>query len=375
MRRILIGAVVLGACNSNKPAAPVATAVPVTRTTSAAALAALPELVIANGRLVCLAISGAPCPASNATANWLTDGKYATWELRRPIEIWTPDKIDPEFLGAVGNSDSQYQAVLSVAATRSGFVVLTLPTSRALLYDTKGRYTSSLPMPPVSVTRTRGFSGRIAFFQIIREAGRDSAAEFEVREVDGPGDTLGVSVLKTKLPWLILRDGRPTTPLTLLPTLPSYAFADDSDIVSSNGDRFSFERRSPKGVLRWSLASDVAGPAVTPAELKLLRAKIPAANKAGFVSFDSAAAHTGKHFPAVVGLFVGSDGRVLAAAAPLPSRDSLDFYMLSNSGEPIGRFALPNRTHPLLYAGDSLLVQRSGANAALEMRWLVIKKP
>ena len=91
-------------------------------------------------------------------------------------------------------------------------------------------------------------------------------------------------------------------------------------------------------------------------------------------AFDSSAAHTGKHFPAASGLFVGADGRVLVVGPQTPTRDSLDYTLLNNSGVPSGRFALPVRTRPLLYAGDSLLVQRPGANASSELRWLVIGK-
>ena len=375
MRRFLIGALLLGACNNGKPAAPEQPAEPITRTTTTAALNALPQQTIANGRLVCLAQGGAPCHATDATANWLRDGKYATWEAHQPILIWTPDKTDPELLGEVGPEENRYDVVLSVAATPSGYVVLNLSSSHALLYDQKGRYTSSLPMPQVSVSRARGYSGSIAFLQVIHETGRDSAAAFEVREVDGPGDTVGTTVLKTTLPWLRLRDSRTSTPVPLFPTLPSYAIADDSDIVWGNSALFNFERQSAKGVLRWRLTGNVPGPAITPAEIAALRAKLPPGDAARRKSFDSSAAHTGKFFPATSGLYVGPDGRVLVAGALVPSHDSVDYFLLGNTGEPTGRFALPVRTRPLLFAGDSVLVQRAGANTNQELRWLVIKKP
>ena len=377
MRRIVTGALFLAACGGGKRAVPDQPAAPVARRMTAGALDSLPGLALSNGRLVCLADAGAPCQVTPATANWLHDGRFATWEPRKPILVWTPDKTDPQFLGEAGLSDSQYAVVLSVAATRSGFTVVTQANgeARALSYDADGRFTSSLPAPPVSMTRARGFSGDIAFYQVIHEAGQDSAAEFEVREVDGPGDTVGVTVLKAKLPWLRLRDSRPVVPVPLFPTLPSYALASDSDIVWTNGDLFNVERRSPKGVVRWSLTSDAPGPAITAAELKALRAKLPADDKVRLAGFDSSAAHTGTFLPAATSLLLSPDGRVLIVSVQVPTRDSLDYTMLSNLGEPQGRFAMPVRSHPLLFAGDSLLVQRAGANGFQELRWLVLRKP
>jgi hypothetical protein len=263
-----------------------------------------------------------------------------------------------------------------VAQTGGGYVVVsqTNGVAKQLTYDANAKFTSSLPVPPVGMTHARGYSGAIAFYQLIEPGAQDSAAEFEVREVDGPGDTVGVSVLKRKLNWLRLRDSRPVVPVPLFATLPSYALAPDGDIVWSNSDVFNVERRSAKGALRWSLTSDVPGPAITPAHLKELRSKLPQDDKARLAAFDSSAAHTGKFFPAASGLFVGADGSVLVVGPQTPMRDSLDFTVLNNGGAPIGRFSLPVRTRPLLYGGDSLLVQRPGANANSELRWLVLNK-
>ena len=377
MRRILVGVLLLGACSSNKPVAPKDPAQPIVHSMSAGALDSLPRMSLTSGRLICLVDAGAPCPTTPATANWLRDGKYATWELRKAVEIWSPDKTDPQLLGEVGVTDSQYDIVLSAAATRSGYIILNLSPGRssALLYDSRGRYTSNLPMPPVSMTKSRGYSGNVAFFQLIHEAGRDSAAEFDVREVDGPGDTIGVSVLKARLPWLRIRDGRATGPLPLFPTLPSYALAADSDIVWGNSDLFNFERRSPTGAIRWKLTTDAPGPPITKAELAAIRAKLPQNDKTKLAGFDSSAAHTGNFFPAASGLFVGPDGRVLVAGPQLPTRDSVEYVLLDRTGLPTGRLGMPKLTRPLLFAGDSVLVQRAGANANQELRWLVIGKP
>lgn len=376
MRRIVIGTVLLAACSGGTKM-PEKAAAPVARTTTAGALDSLPQVELTGGRLVCLAENGAPCQVQVATANWLADGKYATWEPQKPILIWTPNKTDPEFLGEVGNADSQYNVVMSVAVTPSGYIVLAQAngTAHAIYYNKDRHYTSSMPAPPVSISRARGYTGHIGFYQLIHDAGTDSAAEFEVREVDGPGDTVGISVLKAKLPWLRLRDSRPVVPIPLFPTLPSYAIADDSDIVWTNSDLFNIERRSVNGIARWSLKSDAPGPAITPQELKGLRARVPADDKTRRAAFDSSAAHTGKFMPAASGLLVSPEGRVIVVRAQIPSLDSVGLVLLGTTGEPLGQFKMPTRTRPLLFAGDSLLVQRPGANASSELRWLQLHKP
>jgi hypothetical protein len=376
MRWSAIGLFLVSACSGGAKA-PAQPAQPVARTVTAGALDSLPQVAVTNGRLVCLADNVNPCQVTTATANWLDNGKYATWEPQKPVLVWTPNKTDPEFLGEVGNRDSQYNVVMSVAATNSGYVVLSQAngTAHATFYNKQGRYTSNLPAPPVSISRARGFAGRIGFYQLIHDAGQDSAAEFEVREVDGQGDTVGTTVLKAKLPWLRLRDSRPVAPVPLLPTLPSYAITDDSDIVWTNGDLFNVERRSVHGVVRWSLMSDAPGPVFSPEDRKALRAKVPADDKARLAAFDSSAAHTGKYFPAASALLVSPEGRVLVVQAQIPSHDSVGVILLGPTGEPLGRFKITARTRPLLFGGDSLLVQRPGANTNPELRWLRLNKP
>lgn len=376
MRRILLGLVVLIACRDSKPAAPPAPTEPITRTTTAAALDSLSTTPVTDGRLVCLSDGQKPCPTGNATANWLHDGRFAVWEPHHQVQIWTPSKTDPQLLGEIGANEGQYDFVVSVAATRTGYIVLNASGTRALRYDAKGKFESSLPFPPVAIAHATGYSGDVPFYQVIHEAGRDSAAEFEVREIDGPGDTVGRSVLKAKLTWLRLRDGRPVAPLPLFPTLPSYVIAADSDVVWGNGDLFSLERRSPTGKLRWSLTSDATGPAVTPAEINVARTRLPeGGDKAQKARFDSSVANTAKFHPAVGAIYLAADGRVVVSGIPLASRDSVRYVLLSNTGQPTGQFSLPRASRLLLFAGDSLLAQRAGANAQPELRWLIVKSP
>jgi hypothetical protein len=375
-RRILPALLVLSACLDSKPAAPPAPAEPVTRTTTAAVLESLPRIPVTDGRLVCLSDGENPCPASAATANWLHDGHFATWEQHRQILVWTPNKTDPQLLGEIGPNEAQYDFVVSVAATRLGYIVLNASGMRALRYGAKGNFESSTPFPPVSITHATGYSGDVPFYQVIHEAGKDSAAEFEVREIDSPGDTTGRTVLKTKLNWLRVRDGRPVVALPLFPLLPSYAIAADSDVVWGVGDRFAVERRSAAGKLRWSLTSDATGPAVTPDEIDTARKRLPeGGSKTQRANFDSSVAVTARFHQAVGAIILAADGRVLVAGTTLASRDSVQYTVLGNTGQPTGRFSLPRAARVLLFDGDSLLIQRSGANAQQELRWLNVKSP
>jgi hypothetical protein len=374
MRWILVSAAVLAACSPTKPEPGKEPAQPINRTITAAGLDSLPPVALRDGRLVCLADGVSTCPTGTVTANWLAGGSFATWEQHKVVEVWHPGATDPSTLGEVGNADNQYDAVLSVAATPTGYTIISLSGQHVLSYDATGVYRSSLPVPPIRLSRTAGYSGSVAFSQLIHEAGHDSVAVFEVRLIDGPGDTIGKTVLSTRLNWFKLHGDRTTAPLPLFPTLPSYAFAADSDIIWSPGDVMSVERQSPSGALRWSLKSEATGSPILPADLKATRERIPADDRGRLASFDSSAAHTGKFYPAVGGLLLARDGRVLVSGPQVPGRDSVAYYVLGNTGQPVGRFGMPARTRALLFDGDSLLVQRSGANTNLELRWLVLGK-
>jgi hypothetical protein len=274
----------------------------------------------------------------------------------------------------VGSGTGQYRSVASVAANGDGYFVIDAASNNLLRFDSKGHYQSSVPVAPSRMTYATGFAGDIPLLQLILPSAADSPAVFEVREIEGPGDTLGHSVLKVPLPWLRIRDGRTARELPLFPVLPSYAIAPDSDIVWSAGDVFSVRRESASGALRWRLTSTVTGPEVTPAEISGERARLgPTPNAAAVAHFDSSVALSAKFHAAITGLVLSHDGRVLVVGAQLPARDSIDFYPLSNSGEPTGQFSLPRRSRVLLFNGDSLLVQRPGANVNLELRWLLLR--
>jgi hypothetical protein len=342
---------------------------------TAAMLDSLPQLKVVDGQLVCLAVKHSPCPADLATANWLHDGKFATWELNRPVQIWTPGKVDPQTLGEVGPADSQYSSAMSVAARGKGYVVLDGGNLHALDYDAKGRFTGAVPIPKVSITHAAGYAGDIAVLQLIHSVVADSPADFEIREVDTPGDTVGHLVLSLKLPWLRIRDNHPSVSLPLFPTLPAYSIAADSDIIWTAGDTFAVRRQSPAGVVRWAVTSNVPGAVIGTDEVAGLRQRVLAqGNPQVLANFDSAAAHTGKNHAAIAGLLVAADGKVLVAGPQLTTRETVDAYLLDATGKPTGRFTLPRQTHVLLFAGDSLLVQRSGANSQPELRWMVLKK-
>jgi hypothetical protein len=357
------------AAGTRQPAGP-----PVERSVTAAALDSLPQLAVTDGHLVCLADGQAPCPVDLATANWVHNDRFATWESNRQVQIWSPNQPDPQTVGEAGAGIGQYRTVVAVAANGTGYFVIDAASNNLLLFDGKGQYQSSVPVAPSGMTHAIGFAGDIPLLQLIQPTTADSPAVFEVREIEGPGDTLGRTVLKLPLPWLRIRNGRAVRELPLFPVLPSYAIAADSDIVWSAGDVFSVRRQSPSGALRWSLSSTVTGPAVTPEEIRLERARLgPTPDAAAAARFDSSVALSAKFHAAITGLVLAHDGRVLVVGAQLPGRDSVDCYSLTNSGEPKGRFSLPRRSRVLLFDGDSLLVQRPGPNMNQELRWLLLR--
>ena len=371
-----LAALLAAACHSAAPAASAPPGPPPERTITAAGLDSLPHAAVTNAHLVCLSDGQSPCPIGLATANWLHGGRFATWEPNRQVQIWSPNQPDPQTLGEAGTDDSQYQSVVSVAASGSGFVILDAAHNHLLRFGANGRYQSLVPTPPTRMTFLTGYAGDVPLLQLIEPAAADSPAVFDVREIDAPGDTIGHSVLKLPLPWLRIRDGRTTAPLPLFPVLPAYTVAPDSDVIWSTGATLAVRRQSAAGSLRWSLTSDVTGPPVTPEEIAAARAQLGRApTAAALASFDSSVARTAKVHSAVTALLLASDGRVLVAGAQTPARDSVDYLSLDATGRPMLRFALPRQSRVLLFAGDSLLVQRAGANLHPELRWLLIGSP
>ena len=369
---IVVAAGALAACQSApSPRRPTGPAV--VRTITPGGLDSLPRLAISDGHLVCLADGQNPCPVQLAAANWAHDGKFATWEPNRPVQIWSPNDPNPMTVGEMGEGTGQYRMVASAAADGRAYDVVDGASNNLLRFNSKGQYESSVPIPPSRMTRATGFAGDVPLLQLILPTAPDSPAVFEVRELVAPGDTLGRAVVSLPLPWLRIRDGHPIGELPLFPVLPSYAIAPDSDVVWTAGDLFNVRRQTPTGTLQWSLTSDAPGPPVTPDEIARMRAQFAStADSAARARFDSSAALSGKFHPAITGVLLAHDDRVLLVGPPLPGRDSLDFYTLNNTGLPTGRFALPVRSRVLLFAGDSVLVQRPGANAQQELRWLLI---
>jgi hypothetical protein len=371
----------LAGCSREKPV--ITSHTPVERTVTAAQLDSLPQLAATDGRLICQSDGASPCPISAAIANWLRDGTFATWELHRQVQIWSPGKVDPTALGESGAGENKYNYVVSVAATPSGYQIIDGSPPHVLLYDRAGKYLSSRPIPPVALTRAMGFSGTVTFMQSVRASSADSIspATFELRQIDSPGDTLGISAVKLQLPWLRMKRMQAVQdsvagPVPLFALLPPFTFTPDSDVVWSTGERFAIKRQSSQGALRWSIASDVAGPPVGADEISKLRSQFLAkAPPQLLASFDSNAAHTGKTHPAIVGLLAAPDGRVLVVGPSMITRDSVTFYTVDNGGMVTAKFDLPKGARVLLFAGDSLAVQRAGANAQPELRWLLLRKP
>jgi hypothetical protein len=353
------------------PVAGLPVGAPVDRTIAAAAIDALPRDSVSDGRLICASDGGNACPLNIAAANWLHGGRFATWEPNRVVEVWSPGVPDPQALGDVGPAENQYGYAVAVGQLGREYVVLDAQQMHALRYDEKGTFRSWLPIPPVSVRHAIGFARDLVVLQTVTASSPDSVGEFEVRELDTPGDTLGHSMLKVRVPWFVMRNGRLAQAMPLFPALPSYAFAADSDIIWSAGDSLTVERRSSSGAVRWITRSGATGATVTPDEVVQMRTQIVTSpDPQARAVFDSTVAHTGKTHPAITGILTAADDRILIVGSASPVRDSVDLITLRADGTPAARFALPRRSRVLLFAGDSLVVQRPGPGMHQEMRWL-----
>lgn len=370
-----VGAACAVGCHSAPPPPP-AFGPAVTDSITAASLDSIPRFDVHDGTLVCQADGVSPCPIALATANWMNDHQFATWERDRPVQVWTPGKIDPLTIGEVGAATGQYQLAVSVAHIAGDYVVIDAQRAQSLAYDDQGRFVSAMPIPAVSNLRAVGFTGSIALMQRVLTLPGDSVASFQVRELDTPGDTAGLVVLNRRIGWLRLRNGTPVRAVPLFPALPSYTILPDSDIVWTPGDSFTARRQSNTGAVRWTLSGSIPGPPVTAAEIDTIRAQYAARHDpVAMQSFDSSVAHSSKNHPALSGVMAARDGRVLLVGAQIPARDSLDLYLLTDHGQPRGRVTVPRSYHLLLYAGDSVLIQRPEPNMHEAMRWIVLQRP
>ena len=341
---------------------------------TAAALDALPRWTVTDGGRVCSADGRTLCPLHAAVANWLAPDRFALWEPGRQIGAWRIGDTVAVLIGSVGQGPGTYTNPSAVGATSgSDVLVVDAQTDTLLRYDGEGKFLSAKPLPKLFGLSAWGFAGRVAVLQ--RITARDSVvpAVLELRILKAAGDSAGRVALQTTIPFLHLNNSEVSSALPLFPTQPVYAIGDDGALTWSSADRLWVRRVNSSGGTNWTLSSDIKGAAIAPADLAARRLELEH-DDVPAIDLDAMTARTPATHPAVAGILLGRDGRVLVGGAIVPSRDSVTYLMLSKDGVPLARLTLDKRVHPLLLSGDSLLVHRPTEGEPWEIRWLLLPK-
>lgn len=341
---------------------------------TAAALDALPRWTVTDGGRVCSADGRTLCPLHAAVANWLAPDRFALWEPGRQIGAWRIGDTVAVLIGSVGQGPGTYTNPSAVGATSgSDVLVVDAQTDTLLRYDGEGKFLSAKPLPKLFGLSAWGFAGRVAVLQ--RITARDSVvpAVLELRILKAAGDSAGRVALQTTIPFLHLNNSEVSSALPLFPTQPVYAIGDDGALTWSSADRLWVRRVNSSGGTNWTLSSDIKGAAIAPADLAARRLELEH-DDVPAIDLDAMTARTPATHPAVAGILLGRDGRVLVGGAIVPSSDSVTYLMLSKDGVPLARLTLDKRVHPLLLSGDSLLVHRPTEGEPWEIRWLLLPK-
>lgn len=364
---MVLGATLIG-CGGKPPT--------LERRVSAAQLDSLPRASVSDGRRVCEATGYDPCPLHRAVANWLSPDRFALWEPGHLVRIYDSHDSAGKDLGTVGHGESSYGFATAVGPYRGGIAVIDGARNTLVRFDARGRAAGDVQLAQHDIDDAPGFDGAVPVLQRARPESPGDTAIFEVRLLKSPTDTTGDVVLRVPLPWLVLSDDKPVKPTPFFPVVPRYAVDADRSVVWSPGDHFEIHRRMRGGGVAWTLVSNRLGPAVTPEDIASRRHEIEAQTDPHEVppsDVDSMIAHTGKLHPAIGGITIAPNGTILVAGPVTPSRDSVDYFVLTSSGVPTTRFTLPSRMEVLLFAGDSLLVHRPTESEPWEVRWLQLK--
>lgn len=364
---VLVGPIFIGC--GGKPSG-------IERRVSADQLDALTRMTVRDGRRVCEATGYDPCPLRRAVANWLNAEQYALWESGGLVRIYGGRDSLGRDVGKPGQGDGSYGFATAVGPDRGGVAVIDGGRNTLVRFDGHGRAAGEVQLAQRGVVGAPGFEGAVPVLQEVGPGSMGDTAIFDVRVLKSPTDTVGTRVLHVPLPWLRLSGDKPVTPTPLFPAVPRYAVDADRSVVWSPGDRFEIQRRRRGGGVAWTLVSNRLGPAVTPEDIASRRHEIEDQADPKEVppaDIDSMIAHTGKLHPAIGGITIAPNGTILLAGPVTPSRDSVEYFVLTRSGVPTTRFTLPARMEVLLFAGDSLLVHRPTESEPWEVRWLQLK--
>ena len=346
------------------------------RFVAGSALDSLPALSIAEGRLVCTATGADGCPLSSAVANRFDDGRVAVWEPGSEVRILDAKNPSGRAFGVSGQGTGQYAVALAVGPYQGGIAIVDGQRNRLLHYDDAGNFKREDVLPTPTPNAAPGFVGDTPVLQTLQAPSDSAVAHLKVELLTSQEERTGVTVLDVPVPWLRLRGDSAVSFTPFFPTSPVYSIDRDQTVVWAPGDSFRVERRGFKGAVKWTLVSDRQGLPVTERDIEIRRDLIYRTAARGQLrpgELDSMVAATASMHPVISGIVLESRGRVLVAGSIAPSRDSVEYLLLSNAGEPANRLTLPMRTHPLILSGDSLLVHRPTEGEPWELRWLILK--
>jgi hypothetical protein len=340
-------------------------------------LDSLPVATVTDGRRICEADGRVSCPLATAVANWLDDDRFALWEPGRPMMVFSSrDTAHLEF-GATDGDRHGPVIALAVAREGSGFQVLATGVSdRVMHFNNRGEFQKDLPLPRIAGVVSRGFTGETPVLQRMGGAKGDRLVHFELDVLKHADDTTGRAVVRMPLTWLHLQDDGLPEPAPFFPAWPSFGVDREGGIAWSPGDQFVIHRVDSRGLERWTINGNFAGPEITAQDMAAVRAEASRPGAAEAVSpeiVDSMAARTGKFLAAISGLILSRQGDVLVTGALSPARDSVVCYRISPAGKLLDQFRLPRHTKPLLFAGDSVLVHRPTESDPWEVLWLRLK--
>lgn len=368
-RRTLVAVVALAACGREGSG-------PSERIVASSTLDSLPILSLSDGRLVCTAIGADGCPLGSAVANRFDDGRIAVWEPGREVRILDAKNPSGRPFGASGQRTGEYAVALAVGPYEGGIAIVDGQRNRLLHYDDAGNFKREDVLPSPTPNAAPGFVGNTPVLQTLQAPSDSGVAHLKVELLTSQEKRTGVTVLDVAIPWLRLRGDSAVSFTPLFPSSPVYAIDRDQTVVWAPGDSLRIERRGFKGAVKWTLVSDRQGLPVTERDIEMRRDEIYRTAPRGQLrpgELDSMVAITASRFPVVSGIVLEPRGRVLVAGSIAPSRDSVEYLLLSNAGEPANRLMLPRRTHPLVLSGDSLLVHRPTEGEPWELRWLILK--
>lgn len=335
----------------------------------------LPVLAVTDGARLCLADGTTDCPLAMAYGNWLDDQRLVLWESARRLLLWRSGDTTAVPMGSTGIEQGQYISVLAAGPGSGDHVELVTATESGLTlmeFDAKGTFVKSGPLPAAAARTARGFAGPVPILQRIAQTSDSGTAEMQIELLRTIGDSAGTVAFTAPLPWLRIRGEETVSAPSFFPAPPVFAVAADRDVLSSPGGTLEVRRAAADGTVRWTLTSPLTGAPITDADIAARKTELAGATLDTMSTADAAAmrARTGTHHPAVAGLLLARDGRVLVAGPSLPLSETTEHLRLKADGTPDGRVALPRGTFPILFAGDSLLVHRRADGELREIRWL-----